>query len=64
MIAWTGLQVNLRVSGRHAASNSVHDVALSGLIDRGVSDLSAQGSRACYRKLYGQLVSNAPFPAP
>jgi hypothetical protein len=30
----------------------------------GVSDLSTQGSRVCYRKLYGQLVSNAPFPAP
>ena len=30
----------------------------------GVSDLSTHGSRVCYRKLYGQLVSNAPFPAP
>ena len=30
----------------------------------GVSDLSTQGSRLCYRKLYGQLASNAPFPAP
>jgi hypothetical protein len=27
-------------------------------------DLSAHGSRVCYRKLYGQLVSNAPLPAP
>ena len=27
-------------------------------------DLSVQGSGVCYRKLYGQLVSNVPFPAP
>src|SRR5258707_624705 len=31
-------------------------------IDRGAADLSTQGFRVCYRKLYGQLVSNAPFP--
>jgi hypothetical protein len=30
----------------------------------GVSGLSTQGPRVCYREPYGQLASNAPFPAP
>jgi len=30
----------------------------------GLSDLRAQGSRVCHKRLHRQLVSNVPFPAP
>jgi hypothetical protein len=36
-------------SVRHAEGNSALGVALSGLIDRGVSDLSAQRTSTCLR---------------
>src|SRR5262245_46394368 len=52
-----------------AASLSVCEAGAGSLGDHtvgrvGVADLSTQGFRVGYRKLYGHLVSNFPFPVP